>query len=297
MSIFSLVAGSGVIQLHFRYSSESGYDFFTINKGAQTLFRDADYGPTPFDAFREVTLTIPVTSSDTVTIEYVKDGGAWSGYDILYFYASFSSSTALKMTLPANLTDYVGKDIQVCSLDDSAHTVESNGTYKLTSDSQWPLLRFQGNGVDACCATFSVSAPNQVSVVARDACTVYCSDVVQTHCVDPLRPAQTNALHGNWKNAIKRTDESYAVIDASTNPISVRYHGGTVLTPKEAFTTLSFYPIALNVYSSDASTNVVDNLNAPLVIRVQPGSRQFVTHFGNEFLNSPQSLFENSRNA
>ena len=283
LEISSTSGSGGTLQIYLRYGTELGFDFVSVLKGGQLLFKGSGSGPNANDAFLEQTITTSITGADIVTVTYVKDSAAWSGNDILYFYATLAPSSTLSMTLPTDLTSYVGKDISVCTLDANPHTIASTGNYHLDPVGQWRVLQFQGTGSDACCAVFSVNTASEVSVKSRDPCTVFCSDDALSHCVDPLRPAETNLLHGTWKNRVKRTGDSYAIVDASTNPVSVRYHGGTVVTPTEQSTSESFYPIAFQVYASVNQTNLVDDdMNAPNVLRVQPGFRTFIKHEGLE---------------
>jgi hypothetical protein len=269
----------GTLQIFLRYGTEAGLDFVTVTKDTVEIFRGSGSGPTSTNAFLETTLNIQVRSNENITITYRKNGSRYSGYDILYFYAILSPPTALAMTLPADLSAYIGKDISVCSLDNNLHTIGSNGSYVLDPAGSWPVLQLQGNGNQSCCVVFSFNAQAQVSIKSRDACSVFCSDRLLSHCVDPLRPAETNKLHGNWKGRGKRNGFAYARIDASVHPIAVKMHGGTVITPTESFTAQTYYAVGFQVYSQRNITDLNDSNGAyPLAFRVQPGSNQLFFH-------------------
>ena len=276
---------AGQLVLKLRFGTEFGYDFVSVRKNKNTIYSNSGAGPNAIsDAFIEETLTIDMTSADSVTISYAPDGVYWGGYDIVYFQASFTSVNSLHMTIPSNLTAYVGKDIQICSQDTGSHIIElvSNGTRHFDNQGQWPVLQFQGNGRDACCAVISVIADDRLSIKSRDACTVFCDSANLYHCVDPLRPYETSPYHGYWRQATKTfRPGSYAFIDASKNPASLLQYGGTVNFPTERTVGGQvMYPQSFGTFSSSTSPDISSNYDFPQVITFQPGAQQAIVYFG-----------------
>ena len=279
----------GTLILSVRFSSELGYDYVSVRKGNQELYSESGVGPDEnTNAFIEQTLVISMKSSDLVTLSYAPDGSWWGGYDIVYIKASFAPSSALSMTLPtapSSLASYVGKDIQVCSQDAGGHTISfdtPSANFRFDPNGEWSVLQFQGNGVEACCVTLSFTSDDRVQVKTRDACTTFCDSAAQLHCVDPLRPYETNQIHGWWKNTVKTFSEaSYAFIDASRNPVSLVFHKGTVNNPTQAVGGVIFMnPISFLTYSSNTGTNIATDYFLPTIVTIQLGFQQAVVYRG-----------------
>jgi hypothetical protein len=280
----------GTLILSVRFGTELGYDFVSVRKNNQGLYSGSGAGPDEnTNAFIEQTLVISMKPSDLVTLTYAPDGSYWGGYDIVYIKASFAPSSALSMTLPtapSSLASYVGKDIQVCSQDAGGHTISfdtPSANFHFDPIGEWSVIQFQGNGVEACCVTLSFTSDDRVQVKTRDTCTAFCDSAAQLHCVDPLRPYETNRLHGWWKNTVKTFNQvSYAFIDASKNPVSLVFHRGTVNNPTEEIGgVISMYPNSFLTYSSKTpGTPIATDYFIPTVVTVQLGFQQAVVYNG-----------------
>jgi hypothetical protein len=275
----------GLLTIYIRSGSELGFDFVTVSQNGNTLYSVSGAGQSPTDAYIEGTVVINMKGTDTITVEYNKDSGCWGGYDTVYVYATLASSPHLEMTIPADLTPYVGKNIEVCSLDTGTHTIElQGGTHHFDTNGFWRVLQFQGNGVESCCAVLSVVSSDRVSILSRDACTVFCSDANLFQCIDPLRPLETNPFHGTWKSITKSylMSSSFATVDATRVPMSMFVHSGTVVSPSENTYSFSFYPIAGGTFSAVNDTNIHDNHLFPNVVTFQPGAQLFVFYVGRD---------------
>lgn len=300
LSIFASNFQGGLLTIYIRSGSEQGYDYAFVKQNGHIIYSATGAGPSPSNAFLEGTVAINMKGTDVITVEFVKDGSCWGGYDMLYIYATLGMASNIAMTLPSDLSSYVGKEITLCSLDVGPHTVTlEGGAHYYDSTSFWQTLQFQGSGEGGCCATLSFISANALSVTSRDPCTVFCTNATSSHCVDPLRPAQTSPFHGNWK-AITKTffPGSYAIIDATRNPISVVIRDGTVISPKEAVAGgFSMYPISGGTFAVTNSANLHNDFSANYALTFQPGAQQFVVYSGwddsgNEIPNRVYTVFE-----
>lgn len=289
LKIFSTVA-AGTLILRVRSSTELNYDFVGVLKNGVSIYSTSGPGNNQnTDAFKEVTLTVTMLPTDVITINYSPDFVFWGGYDILYFRAEFIASQAFVMTIPANmLQSYVGKDIQICAQDEGTHLLSfdppSAGMY-FDANGEWPVLRFQGTGSEACCITLSFTTIDRIQIKSRDACTVFCDSLSQIHCVDPLRPYETSPLHGWWKGVSKKKfDGPFGFLDASKNPASIKFHGGTINNPTEEISEIiPLYPRLPLTFSSSSSPDITsDYFVYPTVTTFQPGFTQFVQYLGYE---------------
>ena len=286
MEISSANFQSGQLTLYLRSGSEDGFDFVEVRQNGALIYRVTGAGPSASDAYVEGTLVIDLKVTDVIEVAHIKDGSCWGGYDLVYFWATLSTSPRLSMTIPLDLAPYVGKDIQVCAVDNGGHTIylEGGGRH-FDPNGAWKVLQFQGNGVDGCCATLKIMTADRVSVISRDACTLFCGEPDLFHCVDPLRPAATSPFHGIWRSATKNYERlSYAVIDASTNPIGIKFHRGTVNNPQESAANFNLFPILAGTFSSLNDTNIHDPAlrTEPELATFQPGGQSFLFYYGRD---------------
>ncbi len=277
---------SGTLTLKIRSGSELGFDFVEVRQNGVLLYRVSGAGPSPADAYIEGTLTIHLKGTDIIQIAHIKDGSCWGGYDDVYVYGTLAQSPHLEMTIPNDMTAYVGKDIKVCSLDDGAHSIYlEGGNRHFDSNGYWKVIQFQGNGIDACCATFNFMSADRVSISSRDTCTNFCSEPNLIQCIDPLRPLTTCPFHGTWRSNVKGyVQSSYAEIDATKVPLSVTFHRGTVLNPLELSITVNYFGILPGTFTEFNDTNLHDpgNRLTPQVITFQPGGQSFVLYAGRD---------------
>ncbi len=299
LKIFSGNFLGGVLTLNIRSGSELAYDFVSIKQNGVSVYSVSGAGPIPSNAFIEGTVVINMQGTDIITVEFTKDGSCWGGYDVVYVYATLSTTQNLDMTLPSDMSAYAGKNVEICSLDTGSHTLTLEGSDShFDSAGMWQTLQFRATGADACCATLSFLSANKLSVVSRDPCTVFCNNASLLHCVDPLRPASTSPFHGYWKAITKSFQGgSYAFVDASTNPMSVRVNLGDVISPQEQSFGFGLYPVSSGTFSSNNDINIHDPSNVGTVVTFQPGGQEFVIYTGRddgafEISNIIYSVFE-----
>ncbi len=280
----------GLLTLNLRSGSEQDFDFVEVRHNGNLLHRVSGAGPSASDAYVEGTLVINMKGTDTVQIAFLKDGSCWGGYDLVYIWATLSTSPHIDMHFPVDLAPYVGKDIQVCSLDNGEHTINLDGGVRhFDPNSYWKVIKFQANGVDSCCATFKILTADRVSVISRDACTVFCADTALFHCVDPLRAADTSPFHGTWKTVSRGELVSYLELDTAKVPMVGTFHRGTVNNPRESSYTISYYGILAGTFSQFNDTNIHDPefRDVPEVITFQPGGQTLVLYEGYDTYGGP----------
>lgn len=245
------------LTLYLRSSSELNFDYCLVRKNGNIIYLATGIGTSDTNGYEEGSITFTANPNDIILVEFDKDGTVYGGYDNMYFYMSYSTpAPKLSMTLPnVNLSAYVGKEIQVCSLDTGAHQIEFQGP---AFDGKWQVLQFQANGVDSCCATFSVLKDDRFSITSRDPCSVFCATTDLFHCVDPDRPEQTNKFHGWWKSKTKYDPTSYCFYDMTQVPIVQSCLGGTIVSPQEPKQNTPLIGVGMNILSNAPSTNFHD---------------------------------------
>lgn len=274
------VGVGGILQLNFRYSTEPDYDFAIVRKNDEVIHSGSGIGPSSTNnAFVEIDLSIVLGPSDSVTITFLKDSSCFAGYDMVYFYMSLTTSPSLSMTLPADLTSYIGKEFQVCSVDLGRHSLSLASPVTFDSDGYWNRLIFQGNGASACCITFFVTANDKLTITSRNPCSVFCNN--PNHCVDPERPEQTNQLHGWWRQASKAFfGSSYGYLDTTKVPMQFDFKtiGPTTYRIESSSPgVLQLYAVGNGILSTSSDPNLYDPEIAPTWYQVQPGSTRMVS--------------------
>lgn len=214
------------------------------------------------------------------------------------------TSTGLNVTLPADLTLMIGKEIQVCNADGKRHVLDATPVGKWDTKNFWSVIRFDQNSA-GCCVTFKVLTASKVSLISRsEQCTTFCATNDLYHCVDVERPEATNPWHGWWKSALKnrfptvyRTPESpYAFVNASQVPVTITYYAGQVNAPRyptqydranRQLRVHSLYFIgASNILSDDPDTNLIKSDNYDTYAMVMQADGSFIQHrldLSNEF--------------
>ncbi|MCK4826197.1 hypothetical protein KA005_61210 [bacterium] len=108
-----------------------------------------------------------------------------------------SNSNPIAMTLPEDLTPYIGKTMKICSISGFNDTIVLEGGNKFDSNGYWGAIRFDGNGKSPCCVDFFVASANKIDWGHMN-CASFCQDDSFLHCIDPERPYETNKFHGSW---------------------------------------------------------------------------------------------------
>lgn len=141
------------------------------------------------------------------------------------------------------MTPLVGKRLELCNANGEQHVLDAtpSGT-TWDSNGWWRVIRFDA-GSTGCCVTFKVISPTSVSLVSRgERCTVFCQTTDQFHCVDPVRPEETNHFHGYYKQKRKNVFSLVGYngqgvpltkIDATTVPLTVTQWPGTIHNVRE----------------------------------------------------------------
>ena len=154
------------------------------------------------------------------------------------------NSNPLAMTLPEDLTPYIGKTLKICSISGFNDTIVLEGGNKFDSNGYWGAIRFDGNGKSPCCVDFFIASANKIDW-GHMTCASFCQDGDFLHCIDPERPYETNKFHGTWK-ATTRFDYNYAfgfVFDMTTVPFKTKFLFGSGDTLREPVT---FTDVLLN---------------------------------------------------
>ena len=288
LDIFSNVFGNGIITINLRYSTEVNFDFVRVSKNGVGLFSDSGAGPSASDGFVENTITTSLLSSDVISVSFEKDSGFWGGYDVVYLHVSLAPRPKVDLSLPANLTTYIGKEIEVCSLDDGLHTLSAPAPLHFDPAGFWQTIQFQGNGANGCCVKFSVLSQTQLSILSRNPCTLFCANPDLYHCVDPLRPYETSAFHGWWKQTSKNFNGNpYMFVDMSQSPINVKLLTGTVEHPVETqTTTTALVGVGQGTFTLNGETNLIDPGSSVSTIQFQPGAQELIFDNLKETLNT-----------
>jgi len=198
------------------------YDFVNVYKNGATVFSGTGIGPSPIDGFKLETISIAVVPTDEIVVELEKDAAFYGGYDILYFHVGFTEpQEELEVTIPSDLSEFVGKDIEIASESASLqHLIRLQSP--LAINGAWSTFKFTG----ACSIRFSVSENNAISLVSRDSCVLFCPNSNGFGCVDLDEPNTSNAFHG-WYKAITKgaTRFTFMRFDATTVPNTIQFYG------------------------------------------------------------------------
>jgi hypothetical protein len=218
-----------------RYSTEPGFDFIRVYKNYDfgTIIESFEGNTNnAADGYSVATFQITLQDSELYTISFEKDDIWYGGYDA--FYVFLEQPLPSQMTLPEDLTPYIGKTIKVCSSDGQRNTVEMQGANTIDSNCQFKVIRFEEEEGCQCCVDITGIDSNSVSVQRDAGCSVYCVTSEQLHCIDPERPSETNPFHGWWRAAAKndRDPVPYFEMDMTTVPGQYRNAAhGTVNNP------------------------------------------------------------------
>lgn len=274
----------GILNLNIRSSTEANYDFVSVKKNDEVIYSSSGSGPSASNGYLEDTLQIIIDTSDIVVITFSKDYICWGGYDVVYFYASFTPLEALSMTLPSDLSTYIGKTFEVCSnAVPGPHTVSLPDPLRFDSDGYWRTIKYNNPN---CCATFSVTGVDSVHLVSQNRCALMCTAPNMYHCVDPLRPYETSPFHGWWKLATKTlssdSGDVYGYFNAAKSPPTFETYLGTPLRLRRDITRSAFdlYSISPGIFSTEDSTNIYDPFIRPMLYNFQPDRKTLVVHRG-----------------
>jgi hypothetical protein len=146
-------------------------------------------------------------------------------------------ASALNMTMPSDMTAFIGKRMKVCSISGQQDALILSGSNKFDTDGFWSVWRADAN---PCCITFDVLTASRLDIVERR-CGVFCTNSSFVHCIDPQRPDSTNLLHGWWKEETKGANPSsvsgnggsYFFVNMTMNPPQLTFYAGSVRYPRE----------------------------------------------------------------
>lgn len=271
---------SGLLSVKIRYSVEDGYDYAVVYKNGALQTFQTGTGPSAANGFRVFDYTTTVNSGDTVDIRFAKDGTCWGGYDLVYFTTALQPLSALEITMPADQTSYVGRTIQLCSIDGLAHSLTLEDPRRFDSNGYWNKLVFQGTPEVACCVEISIISADSLQVSSRNPCTVYCAPAPSEQCIDPERPAETNPLHGWWRRETRtHIETSYFFLDMTQVPIRYSGYTGTITNPtqrNEESSLSLLYSHGNSVYSASTDGNTYDPFTTSFTLKIQPGNEKVV---------------------
>ena len=146
-------------------------------------------------------------------------------------------ASALNMTMPADMTAFIGKRMKVCSVSGQRDALILGGTNKFDTDGFWSVWRADAN---PCCITFDVLSATRLDITERK-CGVFCTNSSFVHCIDPQRADSTNVFHGWWREQTKGANPSkmsgqsasYFFINMTNSPPQLTFYAGTVTNPRE----------------------------------------------------------------
>lgn len=231
-----------------------------------------------------------------------------------------NGSVALNMTLPADMTAFIGKRMKVCSISGQQDALILGGTNKFDTADYWSVWRTE-QATNPCCITFDVLSATRLDITERK-CGLFCTNSSFVHCIDPQRPESTNLLHGWWKEAIKGVNPSrsagigasYFFVNMSVSPPVLTFYAGSAKYPREptwedqsnlattslarisGIRTQTWYAVSPTLLSQLNSNNVVNPaltapviLSLPFYLLLQPDAN---TLYGNFVFENGVTIFD-----
>jgi hypothetical protein len=199
-----------------------------------------------------------------------------------------AGASAINLTLPTDMTPMIGKRMKICSTTGRLDLIILGTGNFWTSDPFWSVIR-SDLGSSRACVTFDVLTSTRLDIVERTS-SVFCNNATQFHCIDPLRPFDTNPFHGWWRLATKGGNTGLSSIrpvwsffNMTVNPARVWVWGGLVNVPREPKAFLTLFAISPTILSSVNTQNVVDNGVFPILYHLQTGNTQMVIYRGFQF--------------
>ncbi len=128
------------------------------------------------------------------------------------------ASDALNLTLPSDMTPFIGDRIHICNADGKQHIVNATPNFWDGND-LWSAVRFQSG--KQCCieATVLTATRVQINSGIDKECALLCQGML---CVDPANPEESNALFGQWLAQTQSIGIREALIELSLDGNQVR---------------------------------------------------------------------------
>lgn len=225
---------------------------------------------------------------------YTTSGALQSSHNV---HLLNGNGTALSMTLPADLSPFVGKHLKICSVSGQQDVIALQGGNTFDADGYWTVVRFEGK--TPCCIELHVLAADKVNVIDKT-CALYCATDNLFHCVDPERPEETNPFHGYWRAVTKGMVASnlfpdqlgnnvpLVYIDMKVNPPIVRGWRGTVNAVREptiedgGAAERPLYAFDATALLTEETDNVVNSDLFVWALKLQSDSTEIVVQFARE---------------
>lgn len=199
-----------------------------------------------------------------------------------------SGGSAINLTLPTDMSPMIGKRMKICSTTGKLDLIVLGTGNFWTADPYWSVIR-SDLGSPKACVTFDVLTATKLDIVERTS-SVFCNNATQYHCIDPLRPFDTNPFHGWWRLATKGVNTAsstirpvWAFLNMTVNPVRMVRWSGLVNVPREAKSSTTLFAISPTILSTVNTQNVVDDGSFPTLYHLQTGSTQLVVYFGFQF--------------
>ncbi len=267
-SLLPVGAKTLAFDLVLEYSTEDGYDFVTIS-GAVSL-TVSGFGPSSSPYLSSSISGVLLPGTD-VFVDFAKDPAVFQGLDNARLYVRNVQPASiplpaplgppgLNMALPANLEEYVCKEISVCANDANVHVINMTGTgNSFDLDGTYTELLFVGGG--PCCVKMTASSSNRLSV-----------QTPQSSCVQFCRPNGQDCV-----TSFNRLSDAHVVLDLPNTGI---------LPPTHEYTTLSSTDQTVHIIPCDNIDQyvgrrylVANNAGAARKVAIYPGDEPCGAHF------------------